>query len=63
MLQWVGLLLVRVQFPHIALFPQIRNKKPFVCKKIDKSLKFIVPKLTLKVMLSHISKKSTILAM
>jgi hypothetical protein len=58
-LQWAGPLLVRVQFPHIALLPQIRNKKPFVCIKIDKSLKLLVPKLTLKVMLSHISKKTT----
>jgi hypothetical protein len=46
MLQWVGPLLVRVQFPHITLLPQIGNKKPFVCIKIDKSLKLLVPKLT-----------------
>jgi hypothetical protein len=46
MLQWVGALLVRVQFSHIALLPQIGKKKPFVCIKIDKSLKLLVPKLT-----------------
>jgi len=33
MLQWAGLLWVRVRFPHIALLQKIENKKLLLAKK------------------------------
>jgi hypothetical protein len=35
MLQWVGLLWVGVQFPHIALLQKNENKKLLLAKKLE----------------------------